>query len=169
MGLTEIQCYRCAQVPQHPSPTFSPIFPPNGLREIQFKDFAQVFSRPPLDTPLRQRLTSHLKLFIGELRGLGARGELWINGSYATSKPEPADIDLVLFMPIVTIGSMTDEHKERLEYLSALDNRPYVRAKWNIDFYIRESSDLDGRRYFMDMFSRNPDVQSRKGIPFVRL
>ena len=64
---------------------------------------------------------------------------------------------------------MTDQHKERFEYLSALENRPYVRSKYNVDFYIRDSSDLAGRNYFMDMFSRNPDAQSRKGIPFVRL
>ena len=103
------------------------------------------------------------------LSAWGAHGELWINGSYATKKPEPGDIDLALSMPLVTLGAMSDENRDRLRFLTDVENRAYVRARWQVDFYVFESSNLASRTYFSELFSRNPDESSRKGIPFIRV
>ena len=155
-------------MPASAKPTFPPIFP-RGLTQIAIGDLARVFGDPAFDTPLRRRLTTDLRLFIAELRNLGARGELWIDGSYATKKPEPADIDLALSLPITVASAMSDAQLERLAYLSDIDNRPYVRAKWHVDFYVFEASDVANRSYFLELFSRNPDQFNQKGIPFIRL
>lgn len=48
---------------------------------------------PAFDTPLRRRMAVQLRMFIGELERLGVHGELGIDGSFATKKPEPGDID----------------------------------------------------------------------------
>lgn len=155
-------------MPPSTKPTFPPIFAP-GLTEISRDDIGRLFIGPGFDTPLRRRLTSQLRLFIGELERLGAHGELWIDGSYATKKPEPGDIDLVLSMPLVTASAMSDEHLNRLDFLSDHQNRGYVRARWQVDFYVFEASDLNRRSYYFSLFSRNPDRDNAKGIPFIKL
>ena len=72
-------------------------------------------------------------------------------------------------MPLVTVSAMLDENLERLRFLTDRENRAYVRAKWQVDFYVFESSDLARRSYYLERFSRNPDQSSLKGIPYIRL
>ena len=155
-------------MPASTKPTFPPLFPA-GLTEISLGNLAGVFVGPGFDTPLRRRLTSQLRLFVAMLANLGAHGELWINGSYATKKPEPGDIDVALSMPLVTVSAMSDENLDRFRALTERENRAYVRARWQVDFYVFESSDLSSRTYYLELFSRNPDQSSPKGIPFIRL
>ncbi|MDE0364284.1 MAG: hypothetical protein OXP09_01780 [Gammaproteobacteria bacterium] len=149
-------------------PTFPAIFPA-GLREIRLEDLGKVFLHRTFDSPLRRRLTTQLRSFVAELQRLGVHGDLWINGSYATKKPEPADVDLALSIPLMIVSAMSDEHLDRLYFLSDEKNRAYVRARWQVDFYVFEASNLGRRSYFLDLFSRNPDEFNRKGIPFVKL
>ena len=155
-------------MPARAKPTFPPIFP-RGLTEVATGDLAQIFSDPAFDTPLRRRLTADLRLFIAELDGLGAHGELWINGSYATKKPEPADMDVALCIPLTVVSAMSNAQLDRLDFLSDVENRPYVRSKWHVDFYVFEASDIASRTYYFELFSRNPDQFNPKGIPFIRL
>ena len=64
---------------------------------------------------------------------------------------------------------MSDENLDRLRFLTDRENRAYVRARWQVDFFVFESSDLASRTYYFELFSRNPDQSSPKGIPFIRL
>ena len=155
-------------MPAHPKPTYPPLFPP-GLSEIKSEDLGQLFVGPAFDTPLRRRMTVQLRMFIAELERLGVHGELWIDGSFATKKPEPGDIDLALSIPRVIVSSISDENLLRLRFLSDEKNRAYVRSKWQADLYLFESSNVARRAYFLDLFSRNPDRASQKGIPFIKL
>ena len=149
-------------------PTFPPIFSP-GLHEIRREDFGKVFLDPAFDSPLRQRLTTQLRSFVAELERLGVHGDLWINGSYATKKPAPADIDLVLSIPPNIVSGMSQQSLDRFDFLSDSRNRGYVRALWQVDFYVFKSSDLGRRSYFFDLFSKNPDRSNPKGIPFIKI
>lgn len=155
-------------MPASAKPTFPPIFP-RGLTEVAIEDLGQIFSDPAFDTPLRRRLTTDLRMFIAELAGLGAHGELWINGSYATKKPDPGDVDVALCIPLTIVSTMSKAQLDRLDFLSDVDNRPYVRRRWHVDFYVFEASDIASRTYYFELFSRNPDRFNPKGIPFVRL
>ena len=152
----------------NPKRAFPPIFE-SGLWKIQLEEIDQVFLDPGFETPLRRRLAAQLRMFITELKRINVRGDLWIDGSYATKKPEPADVDLALLIPRVVLSAMSDTQLKRLSFLTDKENREYVRAKWQVDFYVFEASDLKRRSYFIDLFSRNPDKFNRKGIPYVQL
>ena len=67
------------------------------------------------------------------------------------------------------IRKLTPENFEELNYLSSEDGRDYVRQKWQVDFYVAESSNLGARRKYENLFSRNPDDNNLKGIPYVKL
>ena len=145
-----------------------PAIIPKGLVEINLSSLKTVFLGK-VDTPLRRRLTSQLNLFIGKLIKLGVHGDLWIDGSFATTAPEPKDVDLVLMTSKEIIRKLTPENFEELNYLSNEDGRDYVRQKWQVDFYVAESSNLGARRKYENLFSRNPDDINLKGIPYVKL
>ena len=149
-------------------PTYPPIFPP-GLHEMTMDKLEATFVAPGFDTPLRRRLTTQFRLFVSVLANLGVRGEIWINGSYATKKPDPRDVDVALSMSPVALTALTDEHRRRLGYYGAEEGRPYVRNQWQVDFYIFNSSNPQRCEYFRVLFSNNPDQANPKGIPFIRL
>ena len=149
-------------------PTFPPIFPP-GFSEIAVEAFESNFVVPGFDTPLRRRLTNQLRAFVIELARLGVHGEVWIDGSYTTRKPDPKDVDIVLKMSRAALHTLTGEHREQLGYYGDEDGRAFVRRKWQVDFYIVDAADRQRLRYWQVLFSNNPDQSAPKGIPFVRL
>ena len=146
-----------------------PALYPKGLVEIAADDLERVFMAPSIRTPLRERLTGQLKLFIRYLEGLGVQGDIWIDGSYATKKPDPQDIDVALVMSRPTLEAMPEVDRKRLADLTAPENRPRVRRRWQIDLYVFDGANQKRWDYFFDIFSRNPDAESAKGIPFVRI
>ncbi len=127
------------------------------------------FVGPGFDTPLRQRLTTQLRLFVAELAKLGVHGDIWIDGSYATRKPYPRDVDIALSMSPMALHAVPREHQEQLGYYGSEAGRPYVRRRWQVDFYIFDTTNSERREYYQGLFSNNPDQSSRKGIPFIRL
>ena len=124
---------------------------------------------PAIKTPLRERLTDQLRLFIRYLERLGVQGDIWIDGSYATKKPNPQDIDVALVMSRPTLEAMPEAGRKRLADLTDLENRMLVRRRWQIDLYVFDGANRQRWDYFFDLFSRNPDAENTKGIPFVRI
>ena len=149
--------------PAHPA-----LFPP-GFSEVALESLESVFVGPGFDTPLRQRLTDQLRGFVMELSRLGVHGDIWIDGSYATRKPDPQDVDLVLPVSPIALHELTEDHRAQLGYYGDEEGRAYVRRKWQVDFYIIDAMDRLRVRYWRTLFSNNPDQSNPKGIPFVRL
>ena len=142
---------------------------PSGHVKITLNRLEDEFVAQPFDTPVRRRLTSLLRLFIQELIRLGAQGDVWIDGSYATKDPHPQDIDVVLVISRLALNAMTKANFERLGYYGSVDGRAYVRTKWHIDFYIVSANNYKRRDIWQELFSNNPDQSNPKGIPFVEL
>ncbi len=128
----------------------------------------KTFVAPGFATPLRRRLTEQLGLFVGKLVGLGVHGDIWIDGSYATRKPEPQDVDVVLVVSPVVLSAIAPEKLATLAHYMTREGRAYVRATWQVDFYIVKANSSEGE-HWEEWLSRNPDQSSRKGIPFVQI
>ena len=142
---------------------YPPIFPP-GLVQIELAELAKWFADPRFSTPLRERLVDQLRVFVGRLRELGVRGELWIDGSFATRKPDPKDVDAVLMTTEAALADMSSPNLAQLDELSSSTGRTYVRTRWQVDFYVANAESADRRRYFEALFSAG-----EKGIPFLEL
>lgn len=149
-------------------PTYPPIFPP-GFHQMTVDQLEATFVAPGFNTPLRRRLTTQLGLFVGTLARLGVHGDIWINGSYATKKPDPRDVDVALSTSPMALNALPDEHQQRLGYYAADEGRHYVRNQWQVDFYIVDSTNRRNHEYFRELFASNPDRANQKGIPFIRL
>lgn len=151
-----------------PKPSYKPLFPANELVDVEIDSIDRVFVDNRLDSPVRRRLTSQLRLFIGYLESLGLSSyEIWIDGSFSTYDPNPVDIDVVCFISKKTASSLTPERSDELAYFAGEEGRPYVRERWNIDFYIGDFDSLEERNYWKDRFSGDK-YGGAKGIGRVR-
>ena len=149
-------------------PAYPPIFPP-GFVEITVDALEKKFVAPGFDTPLRRRLTAQLRLFVGELVKLGVHGDIWIDGSYATRKPNPQDVDVVLVLSPTVLSAIAPKNRATLKRYLTHEGRASIRAKWQVDFYVAKANSSSERSFWEDWLSRNPDQSSRKGIPFVQI
>ena len=149
-------------------PTHPPIFPP-GLHQMAIETLEETFVAPEFDTPLRRRLTTQLRLFVGVLANLGVHGDIWIDGSCVTKKPDPRDVDVALSMTPMALRALSDEHQRRLAYYGDERGRSHIRSRWQVDFYVFNSTNRRRYEYFRALFANNPDQANQKGIPFIRL
>lgn len=150
-------------------PTYPPIFPP-GFFEVTVEALEERFVASDFDTPLRRRLTAQVRLFVTGLARLGVHGEVWIDGSYATRKPDPRDVDVVLLVSIADVeAAPATDASTTLKHYMTREGRDYVRTRWHVDFYVVDANNPDECDYWEDLLSRNPDQHNRKGIPFVRI
>lgn len=151
-----------------PKIAYKALFPPGSFVDVDLSNIAGVFAEE-VDTPQRRRLSSQLRLFVGHLQNLGLTSfEMWIDGSFTTVKPNPTDIDVVCFIPKSQLAELSDESLEQLRYLASEDGRPYVREKWNIDYYHCPFDSLEDRNYWKDQFSKD-EYGEPKGIGRIKL
>lgn len=146
--------------------TFPALYGP-GFIEITVDEIDKTFVSK-LDTPVRRRIASNLRTFVGYLQKLGVKGELWVDGSFSTMNPNPHDFDVLLVIPRVILKGMTPENRDELFSLTDAANKAYVKRRWSCDLYVCEKSNLTVQRQYEISYSRNP-VAGEKGIPVIRL
>ncbi len=66
---------------------------------VHVATLAEVFAAFPPVTPQRQALNQALAYFVTTVSRSHLADEIVLDGSYITSKPDPADIDMVVLMP----------------------------------------------------------------------
>ena len=74
------------------------------------------------DTSRRQRLALRLRRWIELARAISAR-RLFVDGSFVTSKPEPNDVDAVVWLPYDFVVRVSNGNLEALELETMLLNR----------------------------------------------
>jgi hypothetical protein len=153
-------------LPWEKKQTFPALYGP-GFVEINVADIDAAFVSK-VDTPVRRRVASNLRTFVGYLQKLGVKGELWIDGSFSTMNPNPHDFDVLLVIPRVTLAGMTPENRDELFNLTDQSNKEYVKRRWSCDLYVCEKSNLAVQRQYEISYSKNPEVGD-KGIPVIKL
>ena len=105
------------------------------------------------DTPRRQRLALRLRRWIELSRAVSAK-RLFVNGSFVTSKPDPNDVDAVVWLPDDFIDRVADGNSEAMELETMLLTRhpeeifaAEDRRDWEdwLEFFSR-TRESDGRR-----------------------
>src|SRR3954462_1374383 len=73
-------------------------FLPEGIHDCSLAELRQRFGSFQ-STDQRPNLYRQFEEFVEELRTLGIRLTILVNGSFVTSHPKPNDIDLILVLP----------------------------------------------------------------------
>ncbi len=114
---------------------------------------AEVTFRFGSDTLRRKRLALRLRRWTDLARAVSAR-RLFVDGSFVTSKPEPNDVDAVIWLPDDFVSRVSNGNLEAMELETMLlTRRPEEifaaedRRDWDdwLEFFSR-ARELDGRR-----------------------
>ena len=114
---------------------------------------AEVTFRFGTDTPRRRRLALRLRRWIELSRSISAN-RLFVDGSFVTSKPEPNDVDAVVWLPDDFVDLVSNGNLEAMELESMLLTRhpeeifaAEDRRDWDdwLEFFSR-TRESDGRR-----------------------
>ena len=115
----------------------------------------------------RPKLFSGLVTWLDQLRARGVVGRCWLDGSFLTEKPEPNDIDLVLFPQ----WGATPTEEVKLEIGGLLDT-PLMKAVYGLDVYIVDQgaqNAVDMTSYWRGWYGFCRDGATAKGIAEVML
>lgn len=85
---------------------------PYGMYNMTFDEFKRLFCE---NTPKRKEIFKEYEKFLAELKNTGYFIDHWIDGSFATAKENPEDIDTLTEFD----GKKVDENdgKQRIDYL----------------------------------------------------
>lgn len=108
----------------------------------------------------RRRLAAGLKLADANLEAAGAR-RIWIDGSFVTNKPEPADID-GCWNPVGVDPDLLD-----LVLLDFKDFRAAMKKKCGVDFF-PNVIEATGGKVFYRFFQYDRD-QAQRGFLLLKL
>lgn len=140
---------------------FDPLFEP-GIVDITHENFYHSFVKPFDNPNQREYLLERFEIFLNQLRELEVSMEIWINGSFATKKPEPADIDLAIFLNPDEVNGLPEDKKNTLNDM--VNSHEEIKLRYHCDTHFLLSSDDNMRSYWRGWFgfSRN---ENPKGIP----
>lgn len=95
---------------------FPPLWPP-GLHSLSLSDVcARCVTTFPLSKS-RTEIFAAFKSVVDKLERLGCSLDIWLDGSFATEKIDPVDIDFVAVVDAVTFESWSAEQRQAVEDL----------------------------------------------------
>lgn len=148
--------------------TSSKAYNPKLSPGIHAKDLQELFDLAVKDYPEGGRretlwkgfLVLYRRMLAADLHGL----ELWVDGSFLTDKPEPSDIDCVLWVPEEHIDQCTDDQYQKLIELKDV---AAIRGKYLTHLHIAPAGDRDNIEYWERWFGQGRRPGESKG--FVRI
>jgi hypothetical protein len=142
----------------------TPLFAP-GFHDIHFDDLDRYFVEPFNDgKEHRAHLTGKLRAFLNEVSAIGMPYEVWLDGSYATDKPLPGDVDLVVLFAENHLDGANQEQIEDLLYLFSDTYHEEIKIRFHCDVYITTKENVEKRAYWRGFFAFDRD-EKPKGIP----
>ncbi len=139
---------------------FQPLLPA-GFHHFDAETLQATFVTPFAESARRPLLLAGMLKFIDDLKELAITGELWFDGSFATIKNNPDDIDLVVVYDPESIEALSTEQQQKAGYLF---HQPSARAQYNCDVYCAPRSDVGLVSYWRGWFGFKRDGKTPKGI-----
>lgn len=146
---------------------YPPLFAP-GIHEVVNEQLEQHFVDPFAIPDHRQRLVDRFRALIKRISGLGLSFEVWIDGSFATEKAEPEDIDALFLFDADAINASSELVQSELASIFGEEGRRDTRLRYSCDVYVIASADESMRSYWRGWFGFTRD-EKPKGIPCMRV
>ena len=138
---------------------YEPLLAP-GLHSIDHFDIDNHFASRFPESVTRISLIAGLRAYFGALRQLELTFEIWIDGSFTTTKTDPNDIDLVVFAEDAEVEALAQDLKMRL---ASLVNREESKRNFGLDVLFCPKSNEDLRSYWRGWYGYDRN-ENPKGI-----
>lgn len=138
---------------------FEPIFSA-GIHDLNESELTNYFLDGFSDSHNRPILIDGLKRYLAALKSTGLNIEIWIDGSFSTKKPEPSDVDLVIFASQLEIDAL--DHQKQLIF-GALIDRVSTKQMYGCDVLFSIAENANYRSYWRGWYGFDRNEQA-KGI-----
>lgn len=106
----------------------------NGIKDITEADLHQEFVAPfNIGHEHRTDLLINFVQFLNQFKELNLTAEVWIDGSFATTAPDPADIDVVFYFKPEEVDSLEQEKKKKFERL--FQSRKFMKNLYKVEVF----------------------------------
>lgn len=137
-----------------------------GMHPMSLPELENKALQGGLATDRRLELFSRLTAYLQAVIETGCRAEAWIDGSFMTTKPDPSDIDIALFIYPDSLGDMPQDAQIMLE---ALCDRPSAMERYGLDLYVEYFGQFHRAAYWRGVFGFCHDDTTPKGIAALQL
>ncbi len=138
---------------------YEPILPA-GLHPMNLEEFKKLCVDSFSWQQQRLFLYTTLCKYVDILSKISEHFEIWIDGSFTTKKPNPNDIDIIIFVEENDISKLSDQEQK---LLYDLINKREVQKSYPIDIYFAGKNDSKLRSYWRGWFGFTRD-EKPKGI-----
>jgi hypothetical protein len=142
----------------------TPLLPP-GIHDVEPGELDNHFLSEFDSSQTRQALIEGFRRYIKALKDYAIRFEIWLDGSFVTSKVDPNDIDLVVFALATELNALPPEEQNRLR---GLFDRASCRKVFGCDVLFSVAEDENLRSYWRGWYGYDRD-EKPKGIARVTL
>lgn len=137
-----------------------------GLHVVTREQLRVVCVDPFPTSATRLDLTTKCFQFLDWFESFRVRGDIWVDGSFTTSKIDPRDIDLVAFVDSTDIDQLENS---RYNEFCQLKDRPLIRARYNCDVYVDPLGDEARVAYWRGKLGRDERIGLSKGIAVLKI
>lgn len=116
------------------------------------------------DSRRREYLFGRLVQYINEFSSLGVKAEFWVDGSFLTRKPDPADVDLVIIFCPYSARALPLHLQEAMMRIT--ENKT-TKARLDLDVYTTPFDNKVKVAYWRDHFGTYRDEITPKGFAVI--
>lgn len=141
-----------------------PILTP-GIHDFELSEIGNHFLQDFTASKTRAFLVDNFVAYTKYLLEIGVPVEIWIDGSFTTTKLDPNDIDLVVFSPGVELNALP---LAKQELFKALIDRRSIKSKLGLDVLFCPAENSEMRSYWRGWFGFDRN-EHPKGIARVKV
>jgi hypothetical protein len=142
----------------------TPLLPP-GIHDVDPSELDNHFLSAFGASRTRRTLIDGFQRYIEALKKYAVPFEIWLDGSFVTSKEDPNDIDLVVFAPASELNALPLADQNSLR---GLFDRPSCKSVFGCDVLFAVAEDENTRSYWRGWYGYDREEQP-KGIARVTL
>ena len=143
-----------------------PILSAGGLVRMSEAEFEQQCVTSFAGSIRRPLLLQNLKIWLAAVRKIGIKGEIWLDGSFLTKRPEPDDLDFAVAIDLANTNIQPAD-EQAADFL--LD-RVQMKQMYGLEiYYFIKGSTPDQGQYWLKWFGTCRDDKTPKGIAEVVL
>jgi len=135
-----------------------------GIKDIAetdlYKEFVSPFEYRAKDH--RNNLLIGFGSFLNEFKTLEIAAEIWIDGSFATIAPDPADVDVVFYLHYDEVKKLKDDNLRKFEKL--FKSRKLIRNLYGVEVHYAEINNNTEYAEWSEVFGTGYDDITPKGI-----
>jgi predicted nucleotidyltransferase len=136
-----------------------------GMHNMTILDLKSVFVEPFENIERRENLLIRFEAFITRLKDVPIKMEVWIDGSFATKKEHPGDIDLVVVCSQDEVNKLPLEKQLILKEL--FEDQKTTKLRYECDAYF-VIDNINDKSYWRGLFGFDRN-EKPKGIARIKL